>query len=123
MLQLQFIAPTELPTRGLVATTVRGGLKWDRQVTYGEEVEIWLCPKAHSGPCTYETCQFKDRATIVGKWVGPMIQIPGDVLKHEHAPSCRNYSGLFTSLKDIYGEEFGQYSTVTALYFQINDWF
>jgi len=104
-----------------VGVTIRKGEKWSK-VPIGTELELWNCPKPHSGDCpqTFPTinisltdlieppfkeikCRREGTGKIIGRWVGIFEKLPLNLVKIEHNLSARNYDVLVKMLQDAYG--------------------
>ncbi len=86
--------------------TVRKGLKWS-DVKPGETVNL-----AETGKDPFGTAKIKSI------FVGTMLNIPNELLRREHDPKCRNFSGLFSVMKETYGN-IAKNEVVTVLEFVV----
>ena len=87
---------------GNVATTVRLSERY-KHMPVGQEFELWECAQGHPGGCPEPGCQYHGRGVLVGRWEGPLKNIPPSLLSIEHEPEARELEGLLASLRRGYG--------------------
>lgn len=111
--KLLFMDPTFFGEDGKIQVTVRDGHKWN---------DIVYClPYIADIYKTGEEDRKLGEATIVGKMVLNADDIPDEVLKLEHSPSCRTADGLFAAMRRAYGEDWESDREVTVLFFEFLD--
>jgi len=93
--------------------TVRKGLKWS-DVKVGEIVEIQRTddPPPEGAPCVY--AEIYDVKVMVFK---DLINY-NKMLELEHDPDCRNFPGLYKTMRKVY-DGFLQHELVTLVFYEI----
>lgn len=101
---IQFQTPIGLDVD--LFTTVRLGLKWDRDVSIDEGLDFVETGLEH------EVLGF---GTVVGKFTGRLNQIPQRLYDLNHDRACRDFEGLHHTLEDAYGHPIEDNRVVTVL--------
>jgi hypothetical protein len=86
--------------------TCRNGFKWAESLNQVVEVRD-----------TDETTNY-GLGYISGVLTLPLNQIPEEILKFEHDPSCRTSEGIITEMRNVYGEGLKEDSPTTVLFFE-----
>lgn len=76
-------------------TTVRKGVKWSQEMTPGDSIFLVDTTGQPIGPARVVFAEAFD--------VNKFHDNVGYLLKFEHDPRCRNWTGLTTALNDAYG--------------------
>jgi len=97
---------------GEIGVTARNGTKWSNSED-GERnsihEEIVLCE------CLNNEHKVVGSAIIEQVWLGQFQDIPAKFIEQEHELSSRYYTGLLSSMRRAYGEDFSENSPITIL--------
>lgn len=110
MKTMHMLHPLEI-AKGDIGTTVRLGFKW-ADVRVSEMVELCVCTKEP------ETHDVQGHGKVESLWVGRFRDIPAWLISFEHLRSAREYWGLYDSMLNAYGKEFGESSFVTVVMYR-----
>ena len=96
---------------GAVGSTVRLGGKW-ADLKEGEIIELCVCTKDP------ETHDVQGLGQTLSLWFGRFIDVPAQYLRYEHEEKSREYSGLVSSMKNAYGEDFDTHAPVVVIMYR-----
>lgn len=100
-------------------STVRNGFKWAGLVRGGDYILLCTCKSDDEfGPDQEEEHVVRGRGQVEKVWVGRFRDIPAYLISNEHEERSREYWGLYDSMRKAYGDEFGESSFVTVLWYR-----
>ncbi len=99
-----------------MASTVRNGFKW-ADLESGEQIELCVCTRGEGmvDGTISETHDVQGIGRVVDLWFGRFNSIPARVLQWEHEMRSREYTGLLASMRNAYGVDFDESSSVTVV--------
>ena len=92
---------------GDAGVTIRKGDKW--ALRRGEEFEL---VEQYSGDRPDEVV---GKGVSLGYWVGPLCDVPANLLAIEHADGAKDWGICFEMMKAGYGDEFASDTEITAM--------